>query len=530
MAGLSLTLGFWPTVKLFTQLKLRLIAGNLRGDVTRKVGFAFTLVGAVVVAGLGFLGMSLVRLAEPELATDIGVVAFTVFLLGWAIVPLLAFGLDDTLDPARLSLFPLRTQDLAVGMFASSATGVWPAASLIVLSGAIVGLSRSAGGVVIGIVAVLLQFALCLVTSRLITTALSGALRTRRGRDVLAVAAIFVVVLAQLPNLIINRGVGADPGAVVHGLAGALRWVPSGMAAHAIADGGLTGVGELVVVALLVVLIGWLWIRSLGRALVTPDASTQASSVRRSSGLVDRFLPDGRLAAVVDKELRYIRRDPRFRVGWFASVVVTAIIAFSLSGNNGPSGPAMVVGPACLGALMIGMQSANVFGIDGRSLWMNSMVYSSPRDLRTDLAGRHVAVALLAVPLLAALAVAVGLFTGEPSSILIALLSAWGVLGVGLGVGAVTSVIVPYTMPDRLNAFSGAAPGQGGLAFAGSFGSMLGTGLLVLPVTPVLFGVGWVAFLAVPYGLLIAALGRRLAGTIGYPRMPELLTAVSKPT
>ncbi|MFI6320519.1 hypothetical protein ACIBG8_23495 [Nonomuraea sp. NPDC050556] len=530
MARLALTLGFWPTVKLFVQLKLRLISGNLRGDATRKIGFVFTLIGALCVAGFGFLGMSAIRFADADLATDIGVVAFTVFLIGWAIVPLLAFGLDDTLDPSRLTLFPLRTQDLAVGMFSASATGVWPAASLIVLAGGVVGLSRSVGGALIGVLAVLLEFALCLVTSRLITTALSGALRTRRGRDVLAVAAIFVVVLAQLPNLIINRGLGGDMGAMVHGLANALRWVPSGMAAHAIADGGLLGIGELVVVALLAGLIGWLWIRSLGRALVTTDASTQGASVRRSSGFVDRFLPDGQLAAVVDKELRYIRRDPRFRVGWFSSVVVTAIIAFSLSGKSGPSGAIMVVGPACLGALMLGMQTANVFGIDGRSLWMNSMVYSSPRDLRTDLAGRHIAVGLLATPLLAILALAVGLFTGELSGVVPAMLTAWGVLGVGLGVGAVTSVIVPYTTPDRLNAFSGAAPGQGGLAFLGSFGSMLGTGFLVLPLVPVLFGVTWVAFLAVPYGLLISALGRRLGGVIGYPRLPELLVAVSKPT
>lgn len=527
-----MTLGFGPTVRLFAQLKVRLIAGNLRGDTTRKLGFVFTLLAAIAVAGLGFLGMTLVRLAPDAVAADIGVVVFSVFLIGWAIVPLLAFGLDDTLDPSRLSLFPLRTPDLAVGMFVSSATGVWPAASLIVLAGAAVGVSRSVGGAVIGVLAVLLQFALCLVTSRLITTALSGALRTRRGRDVLAVAAIFVVVLAQLPNLIINRGVG-DPSAVLSSTAGALRWTPPGMAAHAIADGGLVGVAELVVVALLVVLIAWLWIRALGKALVTPDASTQGASVRRSSGVIDRFLPDGQLAAVVYKELRYIRRDPRFRVGWFSSVIVTAIIAFSLSGKGdgtGLSGAALVVGPACFGALMLGIQSANVFGIDGRSLWMNSVVYATPRALRTDLAGRHLAVGMLALPLLAALAVALGLFAGEPSAIVPAMAAAWGVLGVGLGVGAVTSVVVPYTTPDRLNAFSGAAPGQGGLAFAGSFGSMVATGLLSLPVLPVLFGVTWVAVLVLPYGLLIAALGRRLAGTIGYPRMPELLAAVSRPT
>ncbi|MFD2355640.1 hypothetical protein ACFSTC_49785 [Nonomuraea ferruginea] len=87
---------------------------------------------AAFLAALGFFLMSLVRLAQPEIAADIVIVVFTLFLVSWMIVPLLAFGLDDTLDPARLALFPLPTARLAVGMFTASATGVWPTATLIV--------------------------------------------------------------------------------------------------------------------------------------------------------------------------------------------------------------------------------------------------------------------------------------------------------------------------------------------------------------------------------------------------------------
>ncbi|WP_327087454.1 hypothetical protein OIE66_34780 [Nonomuraea sp. NBC_01738] len=520
------------TALLFAQLKFRLIAGNLRGDVQRKLGFAFTLVAAVCVGGFGFLLMSLMRLAEPGLAADLTVIAFTVFFVSWAVVPLLAFGVDDTLDPARLALFPLRTRELAVGMFTASATGVWPAATLLITAGALVGLATGPGGVLLGVVAVLLQFALCLVISRLTTTALSSALRSRRGRDVLAVAAIFVVLLFQLPNLIANRGFG-DPAALIESSAAVLRWTPPGLAAHAIADGGLAGVADLVALALVVLLVGWLWIKALGRALVTADASTQAASVRRSSGIIDRFLPDGPLAAVVTKELKYITRDPRYRIGWFASIVVTGVIAFSIAGDNpGARGPmAMVAGPAALGAMMLALQTCNAFGIDGRSLWMNAMAFGTERGLRTDLAGRHVASALIAVPLLTVLVVAVSLFAGNTGAILPALLIGWGVFGVGLGVGSMTSVLIPYTVPDRINAFTGAAPGQGGQAFAGSFAGMIAIAGLSLPVVlPVVLGVGWVAVAAVPYGIVIEILGRRLASSLGYARLPEVLAAVSRPT
>ncbi|MGW0801849.1 hypothetical protein [Nonomuraea sp. NPDC002799] len=520
------------TVLLFAGLKLRLLAGNLRGDLQRKLGFIFTLISATGLAGLGFLLMSLLRLAPGDIAASLVIVAFGIFLISWMIVPLLAFGLDDTLDPAKLSLFPLRTRAMAVGMFTASATGVWPLAMLIVTFGALVALARSPGGLLLGVPAVLLQFALCLVTSRLITTSLSSALRTRRGRDVLAVAALLVVVLAQLPNLLMNRGFG-DPTVMLHQMAAVFRWTPPGMAAHAIADGGLIGLAELAAVAVIVVVIGWLWIKALGRALVTPDVSTQAASVRKESGLTDRFLPDGPLAAVVTKELKYIRREPRFRVGWFSAVVVTIVLSFSLGGGSGggggPEGLPIVL--TTIGALMIALQSGNTFGIDGRSLWMNAVTFGSERALATDLAGRHLANAVIAVPLLAVIAVATGLFTGHPGTIVPATLAGWGALGIGLGVGSVTSVVVPYTVPERMNAFSGAAPGQGGQAFASAMGATVGIALLSLPfVLPLAFGLLWVSVLAPFYGLLAEVLGRRLAARIGFARLPELLGAVSKAT
>ncbi|MDA0635293.1 hypothetical protein OUY22_17875 [Nonomuraea sp. MCN248] len=516
------------TVRLFAELKLRLLAGNLRGDLERKLGFVFTLVVAVLAAGAGFFLMGLIRLAPPDVAADLVIVLFTLFLLAWTTLPLMAFGLDDTLDPARLALFPLPTSRLAVGMFTASATGVWPAASLIVTVGALVALASGIGGFLIGTLAVLLQFALCLVASRLVTTSLSGALRSRRGRDVLAVAAIGAVLLFQLPNLLLNRDMG-DPVALLHGAAQVLRWTPSGLAAHAIADGGWAGLAELAAVALVVVAAAWLWIKSLNRALVTTDASNPAASVRRDSGLVDRLLPDGPLAAVVTKELKYMRREPRYRVVWFSAVVLTAVLAISF-GGDGPSGPAVPIALTAFGGLLVTMQLCNAFGIDGRSLWMNAVAIGSERGLSVDLAGRHLAGAIVGIPILVAVAVVTGVLTGGAGGIVWAVLTGLGVLGIGLGVGAVTSVVIPYTVPERLNAFTGAAPGQGGQAFASSMGAMAGVVLLSLPLlVPMLFGLLWVCALAPFYGLAAEVLGRRLAARIGFARMPEILAAVSKP-
>jgi ABC-2 type transport system permease protein len=513
-------------VGLFLRLKLRLIRGSLRGDVAKQIGFVVSVTAAAFCAFFGFLLFALLRVADADLAQELGIVAFAGFAATWTVVPLLAFGLDETLDPSRLALFPLSTRQLAMGMLTAGAAGPWPMASLIVLLGAVIGLGRSITGIALGVVAVCLEFAFCLVLSRTVTTALSGVLRSRRGRDLLAVAAVLVVVAFQVPNLLINRGVPGDGRALLDSAAAVLRWAPPGLAAHAIADGGLAGLGELVVVAASVVALAWLWIVALRRALVTPDSSSQgAGSVRRS--WIGGFLPRGRLGAVVAKELKYARREPRGRIGWISAVVVSGFLAFSMQ----LQGMAFAFVPPSIAALMIGLQTANVYGIDGRALWMNAVAFTRERDVRTDLAGRHLGFAIIAVPLLTVLAVVFSLLAGHPGTAVPAALTAWGVLGLGLGAGAVTSVLSPYTLPERMNAFNSAAPGQGGLMFVSSFGAMLVTILLAGPVVVlVLVGFTWVSVLAVPYGLAVSLAGRRLAGMVGWNRLPDLLAAVARPT
>ncbi|MEO3808760.1 hypothetical protein ABGB17_07135 [Sphaerisporangium sp. B11E5] len=516
---------------LFAGLKLRLVAGNLRGGgLTRIAGFVVTVLAALVVGGGGLAVLSLLRLAPADVAAGAGVLVFTLVAVVWVVGPLMAFGVDDTLDPSRLALFPLTARQMAVGMFAASATGPWPFATLLLLTGAVIGVARGPGGVLIGVVAAVLQFALCVVASRAVTTALSRLLRTRRGRDLLAVGVLLLILAPQIPNLLLQRGAGDAPREMLARLAGTLRWTPPGMAAHAMADGGLVAFAELAVVALVVVVLGAVWIATLRRVMVTADASTQVGSVRRSR--FDALLPGGVIGAVAAKELKYLRREPRGRLGWMTAVAVPVITMFSLA-NSGAPLPGLLAAliPAGAAALMIGLQGANAFGLDGRALWMNAVVHASERDLRTDLAGRHLAVSVAAAPLLLIISVAGALAGGDASSAVPALLGSAGLLGTALGVSAVISVVLPYTFPERINSFTSAAPGQGGVALAGAVAALLATSVLAVPVTlPAFLGATWVTLLAVPYGLLVAAGGRRLAAMIGYPRLPELMAAVSRPT
>jgi ABC-2 type transport system permease protein len=403
-------------------------------------------------------------------------------------------------------------------MFTSSAVGLWPAASLLVLLGLVAGVAPDPLAALVGLVAVALQWTLCLTLSRAVTTNLARLLRSRRGRDLMLAVGLVATLLAQVPNLVLNGTLRASPDrADFDRIVDVLAWGPPGAAARALAGGNPLG---LVPLALAVVAVGWWWMAALDRVQVTVDASTQATVVRRR-----RWNPAGQLGGVMVKELTYLRRDPRRTVGLVTAVVIAVMLTFSWGRDGG--GP---VAPVGFGALVLGMQNGNAFGSDGPALWMNAVAWRTERDVRTDLAGRHLAYLLVAVPTLALMAAASGLLTSSAGDVALALLVGLAVLGIALGVGAVVGVLVPYALPDRMNAFSGAAPGQGGAAFASSLSLLVVTTLLAIPL-------GLLAVLGAPlllmtvgpaYGAALAWVGRRIAARVAYSRIPELVGAVSR--
>lgn len=70
---------------------------------------------------------------------DLAAMVFAVFVVGWCLLPLLLFGSDETLDPARLALLPLTRRQLMGGLFTASLVGIAPLASFIAVLGVALG-------------------------------------------------------------------------------------------------------------------------------------------------------------------------------------------------------------------------------------------------------------------------------------------------------------------------------------------------------------------------------------------------------
>ena len=251
---------------LLVQLKLRLLLNALRSSTAARVSFVVSTALACLLAVGAFVVLALLR--GQSTSVDLTTVIFTVFAFGWLILPIFAFGLDGTLDPATLALYPVRTGPLAVGLLAASATGAWPLANLVGLLGVTVGLARGGLGLLIALLAVVLEVLFSITLARFVTASMAGLLRSRRGKDFAALLIIPIFALYELFTLLIPKLTeeGKLTPARFAGIDVWMRWIPPGLAAHAIQDASTghpgTALLRLALLAAVVVALGGLWIRS----------------------------------------------------------------------------------------------------------------------------------------------------------------------------------------------------------------------------------------------------------------------------
>ena len=351
--------------RLLVQLKLRLLVNALRSSDSAKISFIISSAFAVLLAIFAFLVLAGFR--GKSTSVELTSVIFTVFAFGWLIAPIMVFGVDSTLDPATLALYPLRTRGLAVGLLAASFTGFWPLANVIGLLGVTVGLASGAFGVIVAAVAVVLQVLFCIALSRFMTTSLASLLRSRRGRDLAAFLIIPLFALYEFFTQVVPKAVseGKITAASFTGFDSWMRWLPPGLAAHAIQDAsdGRPGMAfaRLGALAAVIVVFVWLWVRSLGRALVTADTTTQSSRVRGTrlplAGL-------GLRGTVAARFWLYQRREPLSLVYWALVAVVTAApSASSVFGHK--HHPAVILASAVFGTAFVGIFHANSAGLTG---------------------------------------------------------------------------------------------------------------------------------------------------------------------
>ena len=513
------------------QLKLRLVLNALRSSTAAQTSFILSTSCALVVAAGGFYVLALFR--GLSASVDLTTVIFTAFALGWLVLPIFAFGLDATLDPATLALYPLRPGPLAAGLLAASAAGAWPTANLIALLGVMVGLAAGPLGLLVAAAAVVLQVLFCITLARLVTTSMARLLRSRRGKDLAVFLFIPIFALVELLGQVIPQG-----GITVARLAGVdawMRWLPPGLAAHAIQDASDghpgTALARLALLAAIIVALGWLWVRSLGRALVIADTSTGASQLRGAALPLARYGLRGTVAARV---WIYQRREPLSLVYWAMTAVLMFVISAStILGSAGPhKHPGVVIASAVIGAGLVGYFHANSIGLTGPPFIIDALALASRRALRAYFSGQNIALAVIAAPLLTAISFGLAAAVKSPAQGVPATAVALAGLGAALGLSNVLTVTFAYPMAKRPGSpMRQAAQGYGSYTFGGILASLGGVAVAVTPVIlaaaftstdPAAVRAPVLIVCSACYGLALAWAGVQFAAREAEARLPEL--------
>ncbi|MES5821763.1 transporter [Streptomyces sp. RG80] len=519
------------------RLKLSLLRNGLRQSGGRRAAYVASVVITLLFAALQLLG--LIALRGDEHAESVVVLLVAVLALGWAVMPLFFPGGDETLDPTRLVMLPLRPRPLVRALLAASLVGIGPLFTLCLLAGSVISVAHGASAYVVGVVAVVLALLVCVALARAVAAANLRLLTSRKGRDLAVLSGLVIAIGAQLVNFGAQRlgsnGLGElDPAAQV------LKWVPPASAIGAVRSVSEGSYGFAVVQLALSAgaLVGLIvvWSRHLTRLMTAPDGSTlqaagESGTRERTSTGLGRLLPAGRTGTVVERSLRYIWRDPKTKAAWVTSLAIGLIVpVFNALQGTGS------IYFACFAAGMLGIQMYNQFGQDTSAFWMVALTISSPRDAYVELRGRALALLVITLPYAAFVTVLTTAMLDDWARLPEALGLSFALLGAMLATGAWTSARFPYSIPQE--GYKNVAPGQTGLAWISIFGGMIGAALLCAPVIALVIwlnvsagGDEWSGLLlpvGSAYGALLTWLGLRLAAPRTAARLPEILAAVSK--
>ncbi|MER6404958.1 transporter [Streptomyces viridosporus] len=518
------------------RLKLSLLRNGLRQSGGRRAAYIASAVIALLFAALQLLG--LIALRGFDHAESLVVLLVAVLGLGWAVMPLFFPGGDETLDPTRLVMLPLRPRPLVRALLVASLVGIGPLFTLCLLVGSVIAVAHGGAAFAAGVLAVPLALLVCVALARAVAAANVRLLTSRRGRDLAVLSGLVIAVGAQLVNFGAQR-LGSSGLEQLGPAADVVRWVPPASAVGAVHSAGEGAYGAAAVQLLLsaAALAGLLvlWARSLTRLMTAPDGSTlqtsrAAARDRTSTGLA-RLLPPGRTGTVMERSLRYVWRDPKTKAAWVTSLAIGLIVpVFNAWQGTGS------VYLACFAAGMLGIQMYNQFGQDTSAFWMVAMTVSSTRDAYVELRARALALLLITLPYATLVTVLTAAMLGDWPLLPEALGLSFALLGAMLATGAWTSARFPYSIPQE--GYKNVAPGQVGLAWVSIVGGMVAAAVLCAPVIAltVWLHVGadgdagrWLLLpVGTLYGAALTLLGLRLAAPQAARRLPEILAAVSK--
>ncbi|MCL2883816.1 MAG: hypothetical protein FWF30_05070 [Coriobacteriia bacterium] len=547
-------------------LKLHLTVADLKRSTTRLVLWIIMAASILILLFFALIGLALSSLAVAGHEANAGSITIfvgSVLVFGWALIPLVFFGFDQTLDPARFAQFSLTGRQLAPGLVLAGVLGLPGLLTAVLCLGSSLCWLMTPLVALVGLVGGALGFLMTQVCCRVTTTALSGTLSTRKARDMTGLIGLVLILVLSMSGYAISMAVNlfmaapanlADAWSVVEKISAVLSFTPLGAPWAMVSDAGqgqwLMLLAHLVLTCAYLGLGLWLYSAILNKALVAPaqlrsTGSTGALTKNLVARLTNIRWVKGALvpvAAIVARCLRYWRRDPRY-LGQIVSILMLPII-FTVIGLGlqliSPDDAtdqimqymtqAMIAFGLGFMALMAGYAISADVAYDSTAWWIH--LATGVKGWQ-DRLGRLIAQATVSTPLVLIAAFAVPLIIQDPGVIAKALASMAALFLVSLGVSSVFSALIIYP-----TALPGESPlkmrsGMMGSQMLSQFGCMGITVVLALPICIwAFFATGWLSWLAlvvaIIWGGALAVAGVVLGGRIMDARGPAILATLMK--
>ncbi len=522
------------------RLKLRVLRHMLQRERWRLVLMVLGALWGVSMLPSIVGGMLWLSREAPASANDILVVGGSLLVAGWAVVPLLIPGMDDSLEVGRFATFGRSARTLAPGLLLAGAVSLPSLITAgVLVSPAIVWGRRSGAAAAASVLVAPLTLVTCLLAARVATSVSARVLSSRRAREAGAVLGLLAVALS-LPIVLALGSLGLE-GALekVPTLSGVLGWTPLGApfaVPLAVVEGDLAGVvGRLAVVVATVGAAWAAWVRTMHDALTRPPS--RSGQARRRP---DRMIPARVLArhpgmvvagAVMRRALRYWTADPRYMsavVGAVVAPVLIVVLAASVSDGAGTIalGLAVVVGGS------LGWGRHNDVAYDGSAFWLHVAAHVPGW---ADRLGRAVATLVWALPTTIALGLLGVWVAGRWELAAAALGAGIGVLLGGLAVSAVASTLLPYPVPAAGANPYAAQLGAVGATLLAQMASSAATFVVSAPVLGLYAASVWwrpglavlTALVGVVGGTVVLALAVWVGGRLYDARAPRLLARLA---
>lgn len=405
------------------RLRFRVLGNQLSRSPWQLVGFIF---GALY--GLGVLTAALVGLVFLGLGPE--VVAATVITgvgslvtVGWVLGPLLAFGVDTTLDPDRLIVFPMSLRRMMVALALAGVCGIPGIVTAIAALGTLATWVHWPAALIASIVCIPLGVFTAVVASRTMASLASGTGGNRRVREASGILVFIPLILAGPIVAGIATGFRMNIDAVATTVQ-VLGWTPIGAAwsvpGEVASGNGLAAVLKLAIAAATLALLWVLWGWSMRNSLAHPR---QQAAARVAAGKIGWFgrVPANATGALFARSLTYWIRDPRY-LRQLITVPIVPVLIWFYARNGNVAEALSFTGPVV--ALFVGIILYADLSYDGTAYGTELATGASGR---ADRLGRTLAAAVTGLPLVL-LGTVLPFFWSQRWDVFP------GVLGMGLGI------------------------------------------------------------------------------------------------